>query len=128
MSSFESMSATLSKENWGLHSAPFHERNYPCEEWIYSYFKLIDLSKTGTAALQQQLYFCMFGQALRLKAQVEGWRANNIWGLLLWQFNEVWPTGGWGSIEYGTPVQGQVKPQHLGVHHERRMLHAFISF
>jgi beta-mannosidase len=29
MSSFESMSATLSKENWGVHSAPFYERNYP---------------------------------------------------------------------------------------------------
>ncbi len=22
-------------------------------------------------------------------------------GLLIWQFNEVWPTGGWGLIEYG---------------------------
>lgn len=61
MSSFESMSATLSEENWGVHALPFHERNYPCEEWIYSYFKLIDLNRTGAAALQQQLYFCMFG-------------------------------------------------------------------
>jgi hypothetical protein len=68
----------------------------------------MDLSKTGAGALQQQLYFCMFGQALRMKSQLEGWRANNIWGVLLWQFNEVWPTGGWGSIEYGTPVKGQV--------------------
>ena len=34
MSSFESMSATLSKENWGLHSAPFHERNYPGDPLI----------------------------------------------------------------------------------------------
>lgn len=24
------------------------------------------------------------------------------------QFNEIWPTGGWGSIEYGTPRKGQV--------------------
>jgi beta-mannosidase len=34
------------------------------------------------------------------------------------QLNEIWPTGGWGSLEYGTPsVQGQVvggrwKPLH----------------
>ena len=25
-----------------------------------------------------------------------------------WQFNEIWPTGGWGTIEYGTPGAGQV--------------------
>ena len=35
----------------------------------------------------------------------------------MWQLNEIWPTGGWGSIEYGTPVPGQViggrwKPLH----------------
>ena len=34
-----------------------------------------------------------------------------------WQLNEIWPTGGWGSLEYGTPVDGQViggrwKPLH----------------
>ena len=80
----------------------------PCERWIYSYFRTIDLNQTGAAAFQRQLYFCMFGQALFLKAQVDGWRGNNIWGLLLWQYNEIWPTGGWGSIEYGTPVKGQV--------------------
>lgn len=29
--------------------------------------------------------------------------------LQIWQLNENWPTGGWGSIEYGTPtVAGQV--------------------
>jgi hypothetical protein len=96
MSSFESMSATLSEEHWGLHSPPFHERNYPCEAWIYSYFRIIDLNQTGAEAFQRQLYYCMFGQALRLKAQVEGSRSKNIFGLLLWQYNEVWPTGGWG--------------------------------
>ena len=81
------------------------ERNYACDRWIYSYFRLIDLNETGADALQRQLYFCMFGQALYMKAQVEGWRSNNIWGLLTWQYNEVWPTGGWGSIEYGSPVR-----------------------
>eukprot|EP00045_Choanoeca_perplexa_P014475 m.170359 g.170359 ORF g.170359 m.170359 type:complete len:852 (-) comp16688_c0_seq1:1727-4282(-) len=37
--------------------------------------------------------------------------------LVIWQLNEIWPTGGWGSLEYGTPVRGQViggrwKPLH----------------
>jgi hypothetical protein len=27
---------------------------------------------------------------------------------VIWQLNEIWPTGGWGSVEYGTPVEGQV--------------------
>jgi hypothetical protein len=37
---------------------------------------------------------------------------------MIWQFNEIWPTGGWGSIEYGAPnIPGQVlggrwKPLH----------------
>eukprot|EP01045_Picozoa_sp_COSAG04_P023270 COSAG04_NODE_2740_length_3655_cov_1.514623_5_plen_174_part_01 len=35
----------------------------------------------------------------------------------VWQYNECWPTGGWGSIEYGFPSRGQViggrwKPLH----------------
>lgn len=38
-------------------------------------------------------------------------------GTVTWQLNEIWPTGGWGSVEYGTPVKGQViggrwKPLH----------------
>jgi hypothetical protein len=26
-------------------------------------------------------------------------------GLLIWQLNEIWPTGGWGLLEYGTRSQ-----------------------
>jgi hypothetical protein len=89
MSSFESMSATLSPGNWALHSAPMHERNYPCERWIYGYFRTLELNETGARAFQRQLYFCMFGQALHMKAQIESFRGTNIWGLLLWQYNEV---------------------------------------
>merc|ERR1712232_1221016 len=40
-------------------------------------------------------------------------------GITVWQYNEIWPTGGWGSIEYGTvgftPGQvlgGRWKPLH----------------
>ena len=97
-----------SEENYGLHSPPFRERNYPCDGFIYGVFGVVDLNQTGTEAFQRQLYLCMFAQALRMKAQIESWKSKNIWGLLLWQYNEIWPTGGWGSIEYGTPVPGQV--------------------
>jgi len=59
----------------------------------------------------------MLGQALQIKSQIEIFRADNYYGVIVWQFNEIWPTGGWGSIEYGTPVAGQViggrwKPLH----------------
>ena len=40
-----------------------------------------------------------------------GLRAKNVWGLLAWQFNEVWPTGGWGSIE---AVQGSFSNVSVG--------------
>jgi len=59
----------------------------------------------------------MIGQALELKGDIETRRAANTFGILVWQFNEIWPTGGWGTIEYGSPVPGQVlggrwKPAH----------------
>ena len=39
----------------------------------------------------------------------QAWRSSNVWGLLMWQLNEIWPTGGWGSLEYGTAAaKGQV--------------------
>ena len=41
-------------------------------------------------------------QAKRLR------RAQNQFGALVWQLNEIWPTGGWGSVEYGSAVEGQV--------------------
>jgi hypothetical protein len=30
--------------------------------------------------------------------------------MMTWsRYNEIWPTGGWGSIEYGSAVPGQVE-------------------
>lgn len=45
----------------------------------------------------------MLGAALYIKNEVECYRASNNWGTTFWQYNEVWPTGGWGSVEYGSP-------------------------
>ena len=131
MSSFESMSATLDAQHWSLHgnepeddcrqtdvtntfwrdctgTNPMAERNYPCDPIIFSYFGNMSLDAWGPLPFQRQLYLCMLGQALEMQADIESRRATNQFGLLIWQLNEIWPTGGWGSIEYGTPVPGQV--------------------
>jgi hypothetical protein len=58
---------------------------------------------------QKQLFQCMLSGALYVKSVIELNRSSNVSGLLVWQLSEIWPTGGWGSLEYGTPgVAGQV--------------------
>jgi len=117
MSSFESMSATLAPEDWSLHSGPMFQRNYPCDNIIDVYWGTQDLTPVGEAPFKKQLFQCLSGQALVLKSDIESRRASNEFGTIIWQLNEIWPTGGWGSVEYGTPVKGQViggrwKPVH----------------
>ena len=66
----------------------------------------------------RQLYHCMLGQALYMKNLIESRRSKNELGHIVWQLNEIWPTGGWGSLEYGNPnypgqiVGGRWKPLH----------------
>ena len=99
-SSFESMTGTLSPPHWGMHTTPFKERNYPCDPIVLSYFgQHMNLSEVGQFPFKKQMYLCMLGAALQRKADVESWRSTNIFGSLMWQLNEIWPTGGWGSIE-----------------------------
>lgn len=138
MSSFESMSPLLRQEHWGLHggapdercTAPgpcdgknaMAERNYNCDPLISRYFgedaaMPSVLNRTGEGVFKKQLYQCMLAQALEMKSDIENRRSTNTLGIIVWQYNEIWPTGGWGSIEYGTPRQGQVlggrwKPLH----------------
>eukprot|EP00055_Hartaetosiga_balthica_P010760 m.47003 g.47003 ORF g.47003 m.47003 type:complete len:1028 (-) comp7303_c0_seq1:128-3211(-) len=136
MSSFESMSPTLSPDHWSVHggSPPdtctggfakeckgdnvMAQRNYPCDSIIFVYFGQYDLDPVGENAFKKQLYHCMIGQALEMKSNIETRRGTNQFGIMIWQLNEIWPTGGWGSLEYGTPGQeGQViggrwKPLH----------------
>jgi len=138
MSSFESMAPTLAPKHWGLHAGQrsdncsggferrcegenvMAERNYPCDNMIEVYFGRAPagyLDATGEAVFRRQLYQCLLAQALNVKSNIEARRARNELGILVWQLNEIWPTGGWGSLEYGTPVAGQVlggrwKPLH----------------
>lgn len=140
MSSFESMAPTLAEEHWGLHAGQAdancrsvfgndHEckgdnvmaqRNYPCDNFINTYFGDQGdayFNQTGEAVFKRQLYQCMLAQALHMKGDIEQRRSQNQLGCLTWQLNEIWPTGGWGSLEYGSLVEGQVlggrwKPLH----------------
>jgi len=36
-----------------------------------------------------------------MKGQLEIMRTTNSFGVLIWQLNENWPTGGWGVVEWG---------------------------
>lgn len=51
------------------------------------------MSAVGKEAFQRQLYQSMLGQALNMKSNIETRRAGNSFGLLVWQLNEIWPTG-----------------------------------
>jgi hypothetical protein len=70
--------------------------------------------------MKKATWQCMIGQALVMKQDIETRRSVNQMGHLIWQFNEVWATGGWGSVEYGPAsnfatgqvVGGRWKPLH----------------
>lgn len=104
MSSFESMSGTVSEENWNIHgSGPpakctriighdlqctgrnvLSQRNYACDSHIIKYFGSIPFEKEfGAHAFQAQLYECMMGQALWMKGQFELLRSQNSFGALV---------------------------------------------
>jgi len=106
MSSFESMSETLSKDHWSLHAPPMSQRNYPCDNIVYVYWGKQNLDEVGELPFKRQLFQCLLGQALEMKADIEVRRSTNEWGTITWQINEIWPTGGWGSVEYGSLTHG----------------------
>ena len=137
-SSFESMSGTLSPRHWGLHGGmaadscsdptkcigehecsggdnPMAQRNYACDGQIRLYFgsnTKVDLNATGDAAFKGQAYQCQLVQAFVMKQVYESWtrRAGNQLGHLVWQLNEIWPTIGWGSLEYGSAATAAGAP------------------
>ena len=106
MSSYESISATLSEDNWSLHgngkpnncetdhlsgahncsgSNVFAERNYPCDSHIVAYFGYNEasFSEIGEAAFQKQLYLCLISQTLWMKGEIERRRSRNSFGNLV---------------------------------------------
>lgn len=99
------------------------QRNYACDAGIRKFMgnatALRILYGTGEHELKAQTYLCQLVQALDQKSAIEGRRGANQFGALVWMLNEIWPTIGWGSLEYGsqgfTPGQvsgGRWKPMH----------------
>ena len=122
-SSFESMSGEMPPDQWGMLTPGGKNRNWnPSKRhldflWQWNSHRHERVRRGG---LQRQLYQSMVGQLLFLKTEIEGWRSQNVWGTTFWMYNEIWPTGGWVSIEYGFPVPGQVeggrwKPLHYAL-------------
>jgi beta-mannosidase len=140
MSSFESMSGTLARDSWGLHGgnkpsnctkpprgaffAPctgrnaMAQRNWAADNLVWSYFGPALLNASGEAAFKGGLFQSQVAGALNMLTVVEGHRSGNYLGAIAWQLNEIWPTGGWGSLEYGSPASpgslrgGRWKPMH----------------
>jgi len=125
------MHGTLSQESWGVHGNPMlssncshifenanecsgqnvqSQRNYACDSHIRAYFGDVNLGGTGRPQFQLQLYQCMISQMLWMKGEIETIRSTNVFGTLIWQLNENWPTGGWGLLEYGSQYRedGQI--------------------
>jgi beta-mannosidase len=146
-SSFESVAPTLDPAHWGLGGGmapnpaatctgeftglcpgpnPMAQRNYPAHSFIYTYFgndQAASLNMTGALAFQRQLYLAVLAQALEMKADISTRRSSPQTGTVYWQMNEIWPTGGWGSLEYGTV--GATPGQVLGG--RWKMLHHFVE-
>lgn len=121
-SSFESMAPTLPPSAWSAHSEQMVQRNYPTDNIVQVYFgaaAAAQLNETGTFALQRATYLATLGSAIQQKSDNEVRRSGNAYGTITWQLGEIWPTGGWGSLEYATvgytPGQvlgGRWKPLH----------------
>eukprot|EP01061_Rhynchopus_euleeides_P004455 TRINITY_DN13708_c3_g1_i1.p1 TRINITY_DN13708_c3_g1~~TRINITY_DN13708_c3_g1_i1.p1 ORF type:complete len:381 (+),score=130.80 TRINITY_DN13708_c3_g1_i1:137-1279(+) len=142
LTSFESLAPTLDESHWAMYGGlpagacsgvgeqlrcegdnPMQQRNYGCDSMMQKYFGWAGASQavmntTGAGYFKRALYLCMLAQALDMKSDVESRRSQNQYGVILWQLNEIWPTGGWGSLEYGAPNQngivigGRWKPLH----------------
>ena len=111
-SSFESMAAQMPKEQWSMASKGASDRNWNVSNIIYAFFgpqATIDMGRSGEVAFKKQLYQSMIGQALFLKTEIEAWRSQNVFGTTIWMLNEIWPTGGWGSLECRTWGTRQTK-------------------
>eukprot|EP00937_MAST-01D_sp_MAST-1D-sp2_P000903 g903.t1 len=123
-SSFESMAPTLDPAtDWSAHAPVMAERNYPADNFVQVFFGARArgaLNETGRLALQRACWFQTVAQMLQQKGDIEARRSANAQGTVTWQLNEIWPTGGWGSLEYGTV--GHTAGQVLGgrwkpIHH-----------
>jgi hypothetical protein len=119
--SFEGISVQLPKDQWSMAGAAAKERNWNVSRMIDAFFgedAAVAMHQVGEVQFKRQLYQSLISQQLYLKTTIEAWRTTNIMVSLWWMYNEMWPTGGWGSVEYGAAVPGQIlggrwKPLHF---------------
>ena len=78
------------------------QRNYPCDSIVVTYWggEPSQLDAVGRDAFIAQLFKCLVGSALIVKGYVEQHRATNTFGLMVWQLNEIWPTGQRGNATH----------------------------
>ena len=93
MQSDHSLNVTLDESQRHLHSTDMIQRNYPCDNLIIVYFGAL------SSRWSYNLYACNVAQMLQMSGQISLFRTQNIWGIQIWQLNEIWPTGGWGTME-----------------------------
>ena len=126
-SSFEMMAGQMPPSQWSVDSPaaggavgkpPAGARGWNVSNMVLAFFGeqcVVDMERSGEENFKRQTYRSMIAQGLFLKAEIESWRAQNVWGNLIWMFNEIWAAGaGWGSIEYssgpGSVEGGRWKP------------------
>jgi beta-mannosidase len=101
-------------ENYCQGNNTLAQRNYPCDTHIEAYFgNRTSLDAVGKIPFQAQLYQCMIAQSLWMKGDLEERRSRNSFGLLIWQLNENWPTGGWGLVEYSNMAESSTIPGNM---------------
>ena len=109
------MSATLDSSDWGVHAKPMYWRSYSADDIVETYFGLntaVNFSTVGDPAVfARQLLLSQLAAALLVKSRIETFRSQNNFGTLTWQLGEIFPTGGWGSLEYAhvQETRGQVR-------------------
>ena len=75
------------------------------EDLINQLFGDPNLNDQSEVAFEKYIYLSQIYQAVCTSSQAEYYRSRagvgGTMGALYWQLNEIWPTGGWGVIEYG---------------------------
>lgn len=75
------------------------QRNYACDKYLLCYRRLLtfssivevyfgaqkDIDQVGELVFKKQLYYCMLGQALEMKSNIETRRSTNEFGTVIWQ-------------------------------------------
>ncbi len=84
-------------------------RSYSQDNIVQSHFSTsaVNYSVVGDSkTFARQMLLSQLAAALQMKQQIETFRATNTFGTLIWQLGEIFPTGGWGSLEYAHAFAG----------------------